>query len=163
MFAARPTGAPAWRVLIDGQSGAGKTTLGERIQKQTGALLLHVDNWLLGWESLDEAIGITADLLSATKPHYLSFDWETMRQGPVIYLDPKRDWIIEGCGALTPKSAKHADLAIWVETDPAVAKERGLKRDGDSYVAWWDVWNRQERVHWEKNNPRTLADLIVKT
>ena len=64
-------------------------------------------------------------------------------------------------GALTAASRALADLAIWVEADDAIRKQRSLVRDGDTYRPHWDRWAAQEDEFIDRCHPRRSADLIA--
>lgn len=152
-----------WRILIDGPSGSGKTTLANQLQERTGATVLHLDDMYAGWEGMAEGSGTAGELLAGTRTSFRRWDWEQERWGDEITPDPTSNWIIEGCGAATKSSVTQADLVVWAETDPEVARQRGIDRDGPSFRRWWDAWHRQEVDHWRENDPRSLADLVVQT
>lgn len=151
------------RILIDGQSGAGKTTLADHLGKKLGALVLSSDDWVHGWTSYPDAAKTTLELLTGVAEHYTRFDWVRQEAAEKVRPDPTLPWIIEGSGTLTPETRKQVDLAIWVQTEPRVAKKRGLTRDGASYAPWWEVWSRQELRHIQTHDPKGLADIIFST
>lgn len=151
------------RIVIDGPSGAGKTTLAGLLADKIGADVLHLDDMYEGWTGMALGTQIAEELLAGERDSYRPWDWETSRRADVITPDPEADWVIEGCGALNATTAALADVRIWVEMEPEAARQRGLARDGEPYRRWWDVWHRQELEHWEKNVPWELADVVVRT
>lgn len=156
------------RVVIDGGSGAGKTTIGRRLTEAWTRLsgepvqLVSLDSFYPGWHGLAAASRMVVDdVLHPTRPGYRRWDWVANQPTDWVDLDPERPMVIEGCGALTPASAARVDLTIWVELDAAERKRRALGRDGDGYAPWWDTWAAQEAEHWKVNSPQTLAQLVV--
>lgn len=157
------TGAAPIRILIDGPSGSGKTTLAHSLGEELGVPVYGSECWAPGWEGLQEGSKITEQLVSGAATTYRRWDWEALNFADEVPFDASGSWIIEGCGSLTIGSAPYANLRVWVEADPEVAKSRGLARDGESYARHWDSWHRQEVEHWQRNNPAALADIVVTT
>lgn len=158
-----PSHSAPVRILIDGPSGSGKTTVAQVLGEVLGAPVYGSEYWAPGWEGLADGARMTEDLVAGRTPSYRRWDWETYGFAEEVAFDAEGPWIVEGCGALTPRSAPNADVTVWVEADPQVAKARGLGRDGETYAAHWDAWHRQEVDHWERNRPRDLADVIIRT
>lgn len=154
---------PPFRIVIDGPSGSGKSTLAQELASDLGAIVVNSDEWVGGWEGLLASRPLTEDLLTGRRADYPRWNWETSEYDGTVTIDPNLPWIVEGCGTLTPATAAAATLSLWVETDPAEAKARGLARDGGVYAPFWDVWNAQEREHWRLHDPRTLADMRIST
>lgn len=116
--APRGSVVPAGSVLlIDGRSGAGKTSLARRIAELVGgdpatgddalvgltgfagAQLLHLEDLYPGWSGLAEGSRAAARTMrEGSAPRY---DWEAGAHIGRIVLDPRRTLIVEGCGAVT--------------------------------------------------------------
>ena len=141
-------------ILIDGPSGAGKTTLAQRFP---GFQVLSLDSWYPGWDGLAQGSQIAADLVLGRRDGYPRWDWEAARVSELVPVDRTLPWVIEGCGAITRQAAAAADLSIWVDADPLVARGRAAVRDGGA--DWWPNWHRQELAHWRRNRPWELATL----
>lgn len=158
------------RVLLDGGSGAGKTSLAMRLQEQwsqwsgEAVQLVSLDDCYPGWGGL--AAGSRAvhqTILDPTRPGYRRWDWTADRAGEWVALDPGRPLLVEGCGALSRQSAPLADLRLWLELPTDERKRRALRRDGEGYAPWWDMWAAQEAEHWRVNQPWELADVVLRT
>lgn len=136
-------------VLIDGPSGAGKTTLATLMGEALGIQVVHLDDFYPGWSGLAEGARMVAeDVLHPTRPGFRRWDWANNRRGEWVALDPEVDLIVEGVGAVTLASLRAAhrrgDTAtIRVEADAALRKRRALERD-PGYAEYWDMWARQE-------------------
>ncbi|BAU95462.1 cobalt ABC transporter [Corynebacterium suranareeae] len=139
-------------VLIDGQSGAGKTTLALDLAAQTGFQLVHLDDFYPGWTGLAAASEIVAhSILTADNPGYHRWDWDNNKKGEWVSLIPGRSIIIEGAGSITQSSKARAAalgclLTIRITGPEHVRKHRALKRD-PGYAPFWDLWADQERQH----------------
>ncbi|MEV4667265.1 hypothetical protein [Microbacterium sp. LWO12-1.2] len=157
-------------VLIDGRSGAGKSSLATRVAQQWPLVgrvqVIALDSLYPGWDGLDAGVAHVLD--GVLRPHgrgYLGtwhrWDWEQGVQAESHAVDPALGVIIEGSGVLTPATAALADVRVWVEAADPVRKARALARDGESYRPHWDRWAAQELRHVERDQPRTHATRIV--
>ena len=126
------------RLLIDGRSGAGKTSLAKTLHEQAPqAQLLAVEAWCPGWKGLAVAAQKCADLVNRRTSRIHLWDWRQNDWGPWLEPDPAKDWIVEGCGALTRDSAAAAGaVGIWLELETGKRKKRALARDGQTYAPY---------------------------
>lgn len=160
------TGRDRFVLLVDGGSGAGKTTiarqLADHLHRQLPTLqLVSLDDCYPGWEGLAAGAAMIPGMLRAEDPGHPTWDWSTSTTSGWVPLDPVAPIIIEGCGALTPTNRALASAGLWVELDPVSRKKQALDRDGEGYRPWWDLWAAQERAHWLAHRPWTLADLTL--
>ncbi|WP_341945461.1 hypothetical protein [Microbacterium sp. LWH11-1.2] len=157
-------------VLIDGRSGAGKTSLAARLAARwplAGRVqLIALDSLYPGWDGLDA--GVERALEWILRPHgrgYLGtwrrWDWERETEAESHAVDPALGVIVEGSGILTPSTVGLGDVRVWAESGEPARKARALARDGETYRPHWDRWAAQERLHVERDDPRTLATRIV--
>jgi hypothetical protein len=153
--AARPV------VLLDGGSGAGKTSLGTRLAPALGAQLVSLDDIYPGWDGLDAgSAAVVRDVLRSTEPGWRRWDWTAGRAGEWHPIDPALPLVVEGCGALSRAARERATFGVWVELDAAERKRRALDRDGDRYAPYWERWARQEAAFWAREHPWELADVV---
>ena len=139
---------------IDGRSGGGKTTLARALAEALDAAMLSTDDFawwhsLFDWPSMliENAI---APLKRGESVDYKPEAWiERDREGSIT-ARASRFVVVEGVGATQAAMRDALDLAIWVQTDADVAKERGLIRDlverPDPIEAerFWNEWQAAE-------------------
>ncbi|MDX1891982.1 hypothetical protein [Mycolicibacterium sp. 050158] len=160
--------AEARTVLVDGRSGAGKTTFAAALQALwEDSAVVHLDDVYPGWGGLSAGVEHVHDaLLAPRRAHrggrWRRWDWS--RESPAEWHDvaPDRPLIVEGSGALTPENRALADLGIWIECADDTRKRRALRRDGATFAAQWDRWAAQECAHIAHHDPRSVADLVVR-
>ncbi|MCT1363355.1 MULTISPECIES: hypothetical protein [unclassified Microbacterium] len=157
-------------VIIDGGSGAGKTSLAARVAHAwpvAGRVqVIALDSLYPGWDGLDG--GAEKALEGILRPHgrgllgaWRRWDWERGEEAETHAVDPALGVIVEGSGILRPSTARLADVRVWVESGEHSRKSRALARDGDTYRPHWDRWAAQERRHVERDSPRELATRVV--
>ena len=138
-----------YTLLIDGPSGAGKTSLANQIGEALGICVVHLDDFYPGWAGLAEGAAMVArDVLDLVSPGYWAWDWERDRRGEWVPLEPRADVIVEGVGAVTWASIRKARARGRVDTlrvtaDEDLRKRRALTRD-PYYAEFWDMWAAQE-------------------
>lgn len=153
-------------ILVDGGSGAGKTTFAHDLAARSRAAgrrvqVVSLDDMYPGWYGLAAASAmVVEDLLG--RHRYRRWNWPEHRPAEWVAVDPDADLVIEGCGSLTRESAPLATHRIWLELPATERRDRALSRpDGEGYRPWWDVWAVQEAEHWARNRPWDLADEII--
>jgi hypothetical protein len=165
------------RILaVDSRGGSGKTTLADHLrQLLPGVAVVHSDDvaWnhsRFGWDDLMLA-GILEPLHAGRDVHYQPPAWQP--HGRSGYIDVSADTstvIIEGVGASRHQVAHLLDLAIWVQSDFAGAKRRGIRRDMvdhglDEAAALqnWDDWDAEEVPFLLQDRPWERAAVIAAT
>ncbi|CAI9405146.1 cobalt ABC transporter [Aestuariimicrobium sp. T2.26MG-19.2B] len=154
----RPTGGRTV-AIIDGGSGAGKTSLASRLADDLGAQLVSLDAVYPGWHGLAAAQQWLPGIIAGEG--HPTWDWEHHCRSGWVDVSADGDLVIEGCGALTPASAALSTATLWCELDAHTRKRRALERDGDGFRPWWDVWADQEHDHWRRHQPWRLARLVL--
>lgn len=165
--------------IIDGRSGAGKTSLALALATELGATVLHMDDLYRGWEGLADAPALLDQALRSGT--YRRYDWERGELGETRTIDRTRPLIIEGCGSLTattleaarafarttsrilPPGAVPSVHAVWLECPPDVRMRRALGRDGDMFRPHWETWARQEAALIAAERPSEHATVTVNT
>lgn len=153
-------------MLIDGRSGAGKTSLARALVAQwplTGRVqLVALDSIYPGWDGLEAGVTLAREQILV--PHARGFigvwqrwDWDAEESAEAHAVDPSLPLIVEGSGLLTPVTARLGDVRVWLESPSLSRRERALSRDGDGFRPYWDQWARQEERHLTGDEPRGLA------
>ena len=154
--------APAVRpvVLIDGRSGSGKSTLASLLAPELGAELVRLDDLYPGWSGLEAASRmVVEDVLQ--RGRWTRWDWQLGMPAECHQLDTTRPLVVEGSGCLTRRSAELATASIWVELDAVTRRRNAMLRDGELYAPFWDIWAAQEADSIARENPRSLAQIVL--
>ena len=158
--------------LVDGRSGAGKTTFATRLAGLLSASLVHTDDvaWeysRFGWDDLLVG-GVIGPWRGGRDVSYRPPGWETHeREGAVVAVGGA-PLVVEGVGAARAELAGLADLVVWVQSDRTLARVRGIGRDAsygtrtyDEAVAFWDDWMTEEDPFLAADRPWERAHLVA--
>jgi uridine kinase len=162
-----PSNAPHI-ILIDGESGVGKTTLALTMADELGATVVHLDDVHPGWGGLiagrDAVIdGVLRPARRGTSGRLRRWDWEHNQPGIDVIVPASDVLIVEGCGISTAESCALADVTIWVSCDDEQRRERLAARDGDRFDEFTVLWEKQVSDHIAMNAPRETATVQVTT
>ncbi|MEN2740766.1 hypothetical protein ABCS02_23475 [Microbacterium sp. X-17] len=153
-------------ILIDGRSGAGKTSLAGRLVARwplRGPVqLVSLDMLYPGWDGLAEGVAYTREQILV--PHargrigtWQRWDWEAGERAEAHAVDPALALVVEGSGLLTADTEPLGDLRVWVDAPDGARRDRALARDGDTYRPHWERWATQEAAHLARDLPITRA------
>lgn len=157
-------------VLVDGRSGAGKTSLVRALVAEwplRGPVqVLALDSLYPGWDGLDEGVRLARELVLA--PHarglvgvWQRWDWERSEFAEAHAVDPSLPLIVEGAGILDSRTARLADVRVWLDSPAPSRRARALARDGETYRPHWERWAAQEDGHLARDAPQTLATHVL--
>ncbi|GAA1990607.1 hypothetical protein [Microbacterium pumilum] len=153
-------------VLIDGRSGAGKTSLARALVARwplSGRVqLVALDSLYPGWDGL--AAGVELAREQVLVPHARGFvgvwqrwDWDAGEPAEAHAVDPSLPLIVEGSGLLNGVTAKLGDVRVWLESPALSRRQRALTRDGEAFRPHWDQWAKQEERHIASDRPAQHA------
>ncbi|AZS36984.1 Cytidylate kinase [Microbacterium lemovicicum] len=157
-------------VLIDGRSGAGKSTIAQdlvaRWPIRGRVQLVGLDSIYPGWDGL--ADGVETARRQILVPHargligvWQRWDWTAEEPAEAHAVDPSLPLIVEGSGVLTPVTARLSDVRVWLDSPTASRRRRALDRDGDTYRPHWERWAEQEERHLARDEPAQHATLVL--
>ena len=164
--AARPT----FIVAIDGRSGAGKTTLAGKLEKElreegTAVAAIEVESFIGGWNGLIDGVeAVAAQILEPVRSRgratARTWDWNRSTWAEEVRIPPSGPvdvLILTGCGAASAPCRPFVDLAVWVELDEKRRRERVARREGDP-GRWWRMWAEQEDLLPRSGEPDVVVD-----
>lgn len=163
--------APNPVVVVDGRSGAGKSSLTRRLVAawpgRGRVQLVALDDIYPGWDGLADGVAYAREHI--LRPHargligvWERWDWESSARAEAHAVDPSLPLIVEGAGLLTPDVARLADVSVWVHAPLESRRTRALDRDGEIYRPHWDRWAHQEDQHLSTHDPVSLASVVVR-
>jgi hypothetical protein len=158
-------------VLVDGRSGAGKSTFAERLARLLGGALVHTDDVAWHLDPIDWAdvlvVGIIGPWRRGEAVSFRPPGWISQGRGGAVDVPPGPILIVEGVGAGRASLAARADLVVWLQSDRDQARRRGIARDEElgrsaaDAEEFWDEWMRSEEPFLAADQPWTRASLIV--
>lgn len=168
-----PIGRPRI-VAVDGRGGSGKTALAERLGRAMGpAAVVHSDDvaWghsRFGWDDL-MITGVLEPLRAGEPVRYRPPGWDhDVRAGRIEVAAGLATVLVEGVGAARQSLASLIDVLVWVQSDFAEARRRGIERDiaelgraPDEAVRLWDEWEAEEVPFLRDDQPWRRAHVIV--
>ena len=161
-------------VLLDGFSGAGKTTVADALAAASSRAgqerrLVRLEEHVHGWHALADAVdALRVDLLlplAAGRPGRLRrWDWVRGQPARETRVASGERLLVEGSGAAAAGTgpAREGAVVVWVQADPEARRTRlDARADADAYRPWRDVWARQEHALAEAHGAGREADLVV--
>lgn len=172
--AGSPSGRPRI-VAVDGRGASGKSTLaGVLLEAVPRSAVVHTDD--LAWHEPLFAWGhlLADDVLRPVRDgHALDYrppQWEARgREGSIVVPAGTELLVIEGTGASHREHSELIDATVWVQSDFALAEERGIARDvaqgvnGDwaEASAFWHDWMAAELEFFTEQRPWERACVVV--
>lgn len=162
---------------IDGKSGAGKTTLSNRLGSLCHSNIFHMDDFFLRpgqktEERLKEVGGnvdyerfkreVIDGIISKNDFTYQIYDCKLMALTDFIKVEPKRINIIEGSYSMHPTLIEKYDYKIFLDIDYETQKDRILKRNGPSaFERFINEWIPKENTYFNEMKIKEKCDLVI--
>ncbi|WP_235013063.1 uridine kinase family protein [Arthrobacter sp. SLBN-100] len=156
-----------WIVAVDGRSGAGKTTLVDRLLALVpDSDVVHTDDvaWHLSFFDWAHELrdGVLEPLLQGDAVHYRPPGWVARERPGAIALPAGRSVVwVEGSGSSRQALSDLIDASIWVQCDNLEARRRLLARDGQEEQELHREWEEEEIPFLLKDRPWERAAVIV--
>lgn len=160
-------------IAVDGHGGSGKTSLAKLIGEKLEAQVLHTDDFAswdnpLNWwpdviEKVFKPVANGANTLSYQPASW----WENHHPDPVENQQVTKFMILEGVSSSRKEFSDYISLSIFVDTPEDECLRRGIERDRstgkseEELTNIWREWIEEENKHFEKDNPKAHADVMI--
>ena len=156
-------------VAVDGRSAGGKSTLAAVLsQALPDSVVVHTDDiaWHHSFFDWTELLleHVLKPARAGASVAYRPPAWnERNRPGAVTVPEGCEVLILEGVGAARRELTPELDATLWVQSDFAEARRRGIARDGGDAEAarFWDEWMAAELPFLADQRPWERADAVV--
>ena len=166
-------------VAIDGFGGAGKSTLAEHIVSTYGSSqIIHMDDFYkpsnkrLQLEISKKESGSDYDIkrlsddiiipiINGMEAKYQRYDWNMDKLAEWHTIEPNGLIIVEGVYSISNQLYNKYDIKIFVECNRELRLKRGLERDGESALDFWEQWMIGEEKYFQEQKPRDRADFTI--
>ena len=164
-------------LAIDGGSASGKTTLATMLCELYSATIFHMDDFFLPPnmrtpERLGEPGGnvdrerfekeVLIPLKCGKIINYRPFDCKTNDFKEPTEIIPKNLVIIEGAYSMHPALRCYYDISLFLEIDKETQRSRVLKRNIDTWGAFFEKWIPLENSYFEKMDIKSKCDFLIK-
>ena len=163
-------------VAIDGNCGAGKSTLASLINNVYDSNIFHMDDFFLQPyqktdERLEEVGGnvdyvrfhqeVISGIQSKCKFSYQIYDCKDRSLSKTVLVTPKKLNIIEGAYSMHPTLIDNYKLKIFLQIDPQEQRLRILRRNGISLQQrFLNEWIPLENQYFDEMKIREQSDLV---
>lgn len=153
-------------VLIDGHSGAGKTTFAEALSRLVGGELVHTDDLLDGWQDQFTywkglVRNVFDPIADGRAGGYWRYDWVLGKFVEWVAVKPAPVLIVEGVGAARAPGRALASLTVFIDAPRSLREARSLSRDGQAMQTQLAHWRHREALHFGADATAWCADLVV--
>lgn len=176
---AKAQGKNHFIIAIDGNSAAGKSTLGQRLAQDLQANLYKMDDFFLQREQrtkerLAEVGGnvdyerfkdeVLTNISGNSNFSYRVYDCQIWDFKGQKFFRPNLFHLVEGSYSRHPYFGSVYDFTIFLETDTKEQNERILKRNGPLlYRRFIEEWVPKENAYFDAFSIKDKADLVLKT
>ena len=157
-------------VLVDGPSGAGKTTFTSALVDTWPGdrpTVVRVDEAIPGWRGLRSgAAALAVSLVGANARGAVGvvhrWDWNADRPGADARIPPGAPLVIDGCGAFLAGAGRADAVRVWVDAPYAERRDRALSRDRGAFDPYWDDWEADWRRYVGQARPDRVPAVRVR-
>ncbi|HLG63832.1 MAG TPA: hypothetical protein VKY19_17960 [Ktedonosporobacter sp.] len=172
-------------VALDGRSGTGKSTLAQAVAARVEASIVVSDDFYAGgnddvWygksagEKVAQGIDWRRMRMEVLEPllankaaswHPLDFQagsgWVGWKE-ELVTLEPAPVILLDGIYSARPELADLVDVAVLIEIDDLVRRQRLVVREGQDFMQrWHQLWDAAEDYYFTYIRPRSSFDLIL--
>lgn len=160
-------------MAVDGRSAGGKSTLAAVLAAVVpGSAVVHTDDvaWHHGFFDWGGLLveGVLDPVSRGEAVDYRPPAWvERGRDGAISVPADTTVVLVEGVGSSRASLGGWLDATVWVQSDIAAARRRGLERDvrlgrdEEEAERFWDEWEAHEITFLRDDQPWERADLVV--
>ncbi len=171
-------------VALDGRSGAGKSTVAQKLASELDAVVIKADDFYIGppdgdeknWhkksaeEKIDQVLDyqrlrleVLQPLLGNKDAKYKPFNFELGHglSEKSINLSPSAVIIVDGVYS-AEKMKDVVDVSVLIEYPNKDRRKRLLSREGDDFISeWHSIWDEAEDYYFSSVRPRDTYDFIL--
>jgi hypothetical protein len=130
--------------------------------------LVHMDDLYPGWDGLDPGSRRLVDEILGPRlrdvdGRWRGHDWERDAPGAWHMTPADLPLVVEGCGCLSRRSARYADLCVWVDAEEPVRRRRFSRRDRGAFDHEWSRWEDQTAAFIARERPQDLASVFLRS
>jgi uridine kinase len=155
-------------VVIDGFSGAGKTTLARELRRAADDVTVQsIEAFYLGWDGLAAgpvraAEQLLEPLRRGAVPEVAPWDWRRGEVAPSRRRVVSGLLVLEGVGAAARPLRDAASLSVWVDAPAAERAARLREReDWATYAPHRAAFEAQEQALAAREGTRAAVDVVV--
>ena len=166
-------------VAIDGCGGSGKSTLAEHIvSRYVGGQIIHMDDFYkpsnerlqleiskkepgADYDIIRLKQGVIIPIISGMEARYQRYDWDMDKLVEWHTVEPNGLIIVEGVYSISDQLHNKYDIKIFVECNRELRLNRGLVRDGENALDFWEHWMIGEDKYLQEQKPRERSDFII--
>jgi uridine kinase len=157
-------------ISIDGNAGAGKTTLAIELKSQLAksgksSQIVHMDDFYDGWQNpftIDLANRVITQILQPFSQElemsYQAFDWLLNGFVKEKFLTKTKVLILEGVGSGQSAFRNYIDYLIWLNINPKIGLSLVTARDGTKNSQQMQQFLLDQERHFALENTQNASD-----